>query len=256
MNKFNSFSALHIIIALLCAIIGITFMWFGMSKNISLISNIGSVVLISGIYTIIDNMLLKNSLVDIIIQKVNIKKELDNIGLIQSGSDLKKIQYHEMLTNAKHNIDIIHNYGRTWTNSNYDYVKDAIWNRKCKVRIALLNPESLFVPALEKHYEYEKGELEKNIIKTTERWKKLAIELNQNKQKNTGSVELYYFNGQPTDSLYRIDEKIIIINTKNSKSQTVLLPFSIYEKNNTNGLYDIFLQEIDNIIKDATKVEL
>ena len=52
MKDENKFSFRHIIVALICAIVGIMLMWLGNS----LISNVGSVLLVSGIYTIIDNM--------------------------------------------------------------------------------------------------------------------------------------------------------------------------------------------------------
>lgn len=55
MKEENRFSLRHIVVALICAIVGILCMWRGNP----LISNVGSVLLVSGIYTIIDNMYLK-----------------------------------------------------------------------------------------------------------------------------------------------------------------------------------------------------
>lgn len=65
MRDDNKFSLRHIIVALGCAIIGILCMWLGNQ----LVSNVGSVLLVSGIYTIIDNMYLKKSLIELVIQK-------------------------------------------------------------------------------------------------------------------------------------------------------------------------------------------
>ena len=52
MRDDNKFSLRHIIVALGCAIIGILCMWLGNQ----LVSNVGSVLLVSGIYTIIDKL--------------------------------------------------------------------------------------------------------------------------------------------------------------------------------------------------------
>lgn len=52
MNKNTKFFARNVICALIFAIIGLLFIWKG---NIFL-QNIGTVILVSGIYTIIDNM--------------------------------------------------------------------------------------------------------------------------------------------------------------------------------------------------------
>lgn len=84
MRDDNKFSLRHIIVALGCAIIGILCMWLGNQ----LVSNVGSVLLVSGIYTIIDNMYLKKSLIELVIQKVSLDKEIDDTGLIKIDSVL------------------------------------------------------------------------------------------------------------------------------------------------------------------------
>lgn len=254
----------HLIVALSIAVIGILFMWLGNG----LIENIGSVLLVSGIYTIIDTMYLKQSLVDLVIQKVALDKAIDDAGLIKLDSILTNIKYKEFIENANCNIDIVHNYGRTWTTNNYDFVKECVLNKECKVRVVLLNPESEFVPALEKHYGYTEGSLKKLIIEMTEKWKVLYYEVENKKiacakrknstykNKKCGCLEIYYFNGQPTNSLYRIDNKIVVINSKTSKEKSVYLPYAIYENKGNNNLYQIYLKEIDAIIEEATKLEL
>ena len=91
MKDENKFSFRHIVVALICAIVGIMCMWLGNS----LISNVGSVLLVSGIYTIIDNMYLKKSLIELVIQKVSLDKEIDDTGLIKVDSILTNINYKE-----------------------------------------------------------------------------------------------------------------------------------------------------------------
>ena len=68
-------------------------------------------------------------------------------------------------------------------------------------------------------------------------------------------MELYYFNGQPKNSLYRIDNKMIVVNCKNSKEKSIFLPYTIYQNNGEKGLYNVYLEEIETIIKEAKKVE-
>lgn len=87
----NKFHLRHIIVTLLCAIVGILCIWLGNS----LISNVGSVILVSGIYTTIDNMYLKKSLIELVIQKVRLDKEIDDTGLIKIDSVLTNINYKE-----------------------------------------------------------------------------------------------------------------------------------------------------------------
>ena len=264
MKGDNKFLSRHIIVALGCAIIGILCMWLGNQ----LVSNIGSVLLVSGIYTIIDNMYLKKSLLELVIQKVSLDKEIDDTGLIKIDSVLTDIGYRELFEKAASNIDIIHNYARTWTTNNFDFIRNTVMNKECRLRVVLLNPESPFVPALEKHYGYAEGHLAELINEVTEKWKSLYCDVEEKrkvcsekksstyKNKHYGSVELYYFNGQPTNSLYRIDNRIVVVNAKNSKEKSVFLPYTIFLNNGEKGLYHVYLKEIETIIKEAEKVDL
>ena len=135
MRRENKFSLKHIIVALICAVIGILCMWLGNS----LIANIGSVLLVSGIYTIIDNMYLKESLIELVVEKVSLNKEIDDTGLIKVDSTLTNIQYKKFFESANSNIDIVHNYARTWTANNFDFIRKAVMNKKCSLRVILLN---------------------------------------------------------------------------------------------------------------------
>lgn len=258
----NKFSLVHIIIALACAIFGILCMWLGNS----LISNIGSVLLVSVIYTIIDNMYLKKSLIELVVQKVSLDKEIDDTGLINVDSILTNIKYRELFENANSNIDIIHNYARTWTANNFDFIRNTVMNKECILRVALLNPNSPFVPALEEHYGYAEGHLVELINEVSEQWislyheverkKNACLKKNAYKNKLCGTVKLYFFNGQPTNSIYRIDNKIIVVNSKNSKAKSVYLPYTIFQDNGEKGLFRIYLKEIDTIINEATEVNI
>ena len=54
-----------------------------MRRGNALFSSVGSVSLISGIYTIIDNMYLKKLLIVYVMQKVSLDKKVDETGLIK-----------------------------------------------------------------------------------------------------------------------------------------------------------------------------
>ncbi len=239
-----------------------------MAYGNALFINIGAVVLVSGIYTVVDNMYLKKSLIELVIEKVSLDRDIDGMGLIKIGSTLTEIDYKDLFENAKSNIDIVHNYARTWTANNYDFIKNAVLNKECKLRIALLNPDSPFIPALEKHYEYPEGHLIDLIKEVSDRWEGLAKEIEEKKticeskktsstykNKKYGEIELFYFNGQPTNSFYRIDDKIIVVNSKSSREKSVYLPYAIYKENKEDGLYNVYLNEIEMILKEATRIK-
>lgn len=209
-----------------------------------------------------------------VIEKVKLQKDIEESGLIEVGANLGDIHYQNYFKVATSNIDLLHVYARTWTNTNFDFIKETVLNKKCRLRIVLLNPESPFVPALEKHYGYSGGELKKYIIEVTKQWKLLAEMVEEKRRyfsdrsyRKThrksyettayGRVELYYYNGQPTNSLYRIDDKIVLVCTKTSRDRSIHIPYMIYEKGkNQNNMYDIFSQEMEKTIKEAASVNL
>ena len=261
-KKSFGFFSNSIITALLLVIIG------GASVLTHKFSELGSVILVSGVYTIIDNMFLKQSLVNLVIDKVNLDKDIDDAGLVKLDNDLSSIPYKTYLEDAKKNIDIVHNYGRTWTTNNIDYIKKSVLEGECTARVVLLNPESPFIPALEKHYNYKDGTLVTHIEEVVEIWKELFREVEAKKRgigrkgkstyknKKCGNIELYYFNGQPTNSLYRIDDRVVVVTAKNSKAKSSYLPYAIYQKKPLDGLFNVYVNEIESIIKEATPVEL
>ena len=262
LKKSFSFFSKSIIAALVVLVVGLVLIITQKLKDI------GAVLLVSGVYTIIDNMFLKQSLVDLVVDKVNLDKDIDDAGLLKLDNGVSSIPYKEYLEDAKKCIDIVHNYGRTWTTNNIDYIKKSVLEEECRVRVVLLNPNSPFVPALEKHYSYKEDSLVARIEEVVEIWKSLyeEVELKKNnirkknkssyKNKKCGNVELYYFNGQPTNSLYRIDDRVVVVTAKNSKEKSSYLPYAIYQKKPMDGLFNVYVNEIESIIKEATPVEL
>lgn len=258
--KKSLFKTRYIIVALILAIVGIIFLFFSeylgntLAKN--LISEIGSAILISGILGIIDEYVLKEGLVELILEKMKIKEELNNTGLEEMLSGITEINYKYYFKQANKNIDIIHIYGRTWTNNNIDEITDRILKTNCNVRVILVDPSSKFVPALEEHFNYTSGKLETLIHDVSKVWKSKYEKKQQQKRKSTqGSIKLYYHKGQPTNSMYRIDNRIIVVQTKTTKEKTTKMPAMIFKDTNKEEcFYNIYLKEIEQIVKESTEI--
>lgn len=270
MDKYKIFKQKNLIVGLAITVFGGIFIY----TKVDFLNSIGSILLISGIYTVVESYYLKKSLVDMVIEKVKLDKSIDETGLIEVGANLGNIHYQDYFKEANLNIDILHIYARTWTTNNFDFIKEIVLNKKCELRIVLLNPDSPFVPALENHFGYQAGELRKYITEVTAQWKGLAQLVNEKRKyftdrkfkrshkksygtKEYGSVELFYNNGQPTNCLYRIDDIMIMVNTKTSKDKSIHIPYSIYKNNkSTCSMYNIYLEEINKIIEQAQSVNL
>ncbi|AAK79873.1 membrane protein [Clostridium acetobutylicum EA 2018] len=256
------FKNLHITYGLSLATVGIIlFLLANVIKNSffnGVINNIASAVLISGIFSLIDNYLLKDSLVSLILDKVHIKEQIDETGLESMMPGIADINYKYYIKEAQNNIDIVHIYGRTWTSTNIEEVTDRLLNSDCCVRVVLVHPDSLFVPALEEHFGYEKGELKNLINEVSCSWKKkYNKKLQQGKKATKSTFKLYYHKGQPTNAMYRIDDRIIVVQTKTTKEKTTRMPSMIFKDTGKEKcFYNIYLKEINQLIKEADPIEL
>jgi len=223
----------------------------------NVVSEIGSAILISGILGIIDEYVLKESLVELILNKMNIKDTLNNTGLEELVSGITEINYKYYFKNAKNCIDIVHIYGQTWTNNNIDEITERVVNGNCKVRVILVDPGSEFVPALEKHFEYEDGKLSRLIKEVSKVWKSKHEKKQERRKRVTqGSIQLFYHKGQPTNAMYRIDDRVIVVQTKTTREKTTRMPAMIFKDTNKKEcFYNIYLKEIEQLIKESREVE-
>ncbi|WP_419886230.1 hypothetical protein [Paenibacillus sp. B-A-8] len=221
------------------------------------VENLGTAFFFTGIFGLVQEYILKDKLVDVILSKLNLKKDIDRTGIESIFFGISDIDYGFFLKKAVKNIDIVHVYGRTWTNSNVDEIKDRLIRSNCKIRIVLLDPNSLFIPALAAHYNQAPEELKQSIKYVSNTWKEAYLEKEQVKRRKTqSSIDLYYHTGFPANSLYRIDERLIFVQNKMTKGKSKKLPSFIYSKlDKGDSLYNDNLLEIEALINEAVKVD-
>ena len=229
--------------------------WVNDPTLIIITSNIGLALIVSGTYGAINEVLLKDKLVEIILSKINLKESIDKTGIESVHFGICEIDYRYYFRKAKKNIDIIHIYGRTWTNNNIEELTNKLSSSNCKIRVILLSPNSLFVPALAKYYNITEDELRARIDEVTRLWKE-AFRRGTNKR-NQASLKLYYHDGQPSNSLYRIDERIVFVQSKLTKGKTQQLPSIICtDTDKQQDLYGIYVGEIEALVKESVEVDL
>lgn len=67
---------------------------------------------------------------------------------------------------------------------------------------------------------------------------------------------MYYHKGQPTNSMYRIDDRIIVIQTKTTKEKTTRMPAMIFKNTfKNNCFFNIYVKELNQLIKESKKVD-
>ncbi len=262
--KKNTFKNTFLLTILATIIVGLILFWVTeYIPNIlfkSVVSNVASALFISGVFGAVNEYMLKNSLVDLILDKLKLKEDIDRTGIEEVFFGISDIDYKYYIKRAKKNIDIVHVYGRTWTNTNIDVITETLMNSSCKIRVILVSPESPFVPALSEHYGTDVNpvsvdDLKKTMTDVAGIWKELSNKYNAHRSRRAkGSLKLYYHNGPPTNSIYRIDDRVILVTGKTTKSKSTILPSFICKDTNKNeDLYNIYIDEIENLITESTE---
>lgn len=219
-------------------------------KNI--LNNFASVLVVSGIYNVIYEYVLKRSQLETIISKVNLKNSIDKSGLTDLKMKFNTVDFNKYISEVKHEIDIIHAYGDTWTRNNIGAIKEMCLKKELTIRVFILSPDSSFCTSLATHYKRDPKDMIDNILRAIERWKGLIKSISSTKSK----ITIYTFNGNPVHSLYRFDESLICVSQKITNEFTTYLPTIICKKNEDDefNLYNIYFNEIENLKKSADVV--
>jgi hypothetical protein len=221
-------------------------------------SNIASAIIVAGIFSAVNEKIVKDNLIELILSKIKLKQEIDATGIEEVFTDISDVDYRYYLKGAKKNIDILHVYGRTWTTNNLDDIKDKLLNSNCDIRVILVDPESPFIEGLAKFYGVTSDDLKQKIQEVSAMWKDLHAKKSVRKRKPTqSSIKLYYHKSQPASAVYRIDDRIINVQNKFISGRSKKLTTIVC--NDTSRAYDIynnFLNEIEELVSNSKEISL
>lgn len=226
--------------------------WSGVADDVA------SALFISGLIGILSEYFLKDKLVDLIFSKLKLKEVIDKTGIDEIVYDIGGIDYGYYMKKSISNIDIVHVYARTWTNSYIHEITERLKGSNCEVRVVLLSPDSPLVPGLAKLYNIESEDLRSRILEVTEIWKTANRKKDEGKRKKTQSVlRLFYHEGFPSNSFYRFDNKVILVQTKLTGEKSGKLPSFICNRTGKQeDLYNLYITEIEELINKSTEIDL
>lgn len=219
-----------------------------------IINTVASAVMISGVLGIIDKVFMEQDLINFVCDRVQLKKEIDKLGIINITTDVRHdIDYREYIKEASNHIDIIHVYGYTWTKDNIEYILDNISKKETKVRVLLVDPASDLVNILALQYEKSVEEVRKKISDTFEFWKDKCRERDNN-FKFKGNIEIYYTKGNLNTAFYRMDDFLVAvhINSNHSSKSNVISGIKMKKNNNDFSLYSVYLNEMNELFKESS----
>lgn len=208
-------------------------------------NSVGAVLIVSGVYNVIYEYILKSKLINLIVEKVRLKNSIDEVGIDEIMLRSDNVPYRELIEETTSTMTIVHAYGATWTRNYIEIIKQQCLQRKLDITVVLLSTSSKFCDSIEAHYGKEKGSMVGSIGRVTEYWKNLGKEVNEK-----SVVKVYYFDGNPVHSLYKFDNKIVVVSNKISNRLSLNLPCIIcnQKKDVKEGLYYIYEEEIKELI--------
>ncbi|MFT4407921.1 hypothetical protein [Bacillus cereus] len=224
----------------------------------AILSNIGAALLISGVFTGFNEYFMKDKLVEMIFAKLKLKEDIQKTGIDETILDWAKVDYGYYIKNAKNTIDVFQTYGETWTKMNQDHFVSSLLNSDCKIRVFLMSPDSKFLPALADQYGKTPEELKATIERVKKLWEDIYERKSEQRERATQSeLHLYFHDLLPSRSIYRMDDKVIVVDTTMMKGRSSKLPVLICSNTKkTNDFYDYYVNELDQLVLNAKEQSL
>lgn len=240
----SSFITIVIII-----LVGILFFYFSELANQTfwkaILSNIGAALLISGIFTVVNDFFMKDKLVEMIFKKLKLKEDIQRTGIDETILDITTVDYGYYIKKAEENIDVFHTYGESWTKTNHDHFVNKLQNSNCKIRVFLVSPDSKFLPALADQYNTTEEELKATIERVKILWESIYQKKKENKKSD---LKLYFYDLFPSRTIYRFDDQIIVVDTRITRGRSSKLPVLICtDTKKTNDFFDYYTDELNEV---------
>ncbi|PGV57506.1 hypothetical protein COD94_25905 [Bacillus cereus] len=259
----KSYSLKNIIVILI--IIVASFCLFWLSEFITgptiwkaILSNIGAALLISGVVTAFSEYYTKDNLVEMIFKKLKLKEDIQKTGIDETLLNTSEIDYGYYIKKSKNKIDVFHAYGGTWTKNNHDHFVNRLLNSNCKIRVFLMSPNSKFLPALAHQYGITSDELETKIEEAKRLWEDIYEKKKpKRKRANQSDLKLYFHESFPSRSIYRMDDQVIVVDTRIMKGRSNKLPILICsDTKKKDDFYDYYVGELDQLAQEAEEQSL
>ena len=173
----------------------------------ALARQLGSVLLVSAVITLIWKLFVTRVFLDEILLKAKISRDIEFSGIQQiTDSFHTDINWAEYIRNAN-KIDIFFAYAQTWRNAHLLDLQAVAQNKNVRLRIVLPDPEDEpTISELCRRFAYTSDRLKTLIKEAAEYFKKLRP---ADKTEGT-EVEVWFLPAPPTFTFYRFDNTTVL----------------------------------------------
>ena len=178
---------------------------------------------------------------------------ITRLGIKNAYEDISDIQYHVMIKNTRSCIDIVHIHGSTWTNKVRVYLREKMKDPNMTIRILLLDPRSVFFEPVARFIGQDAAALRRRLEDVMNTWERTYSEATLHRTRKGAKVLLYLTQSFPTQSVYRIDDMIIVNPSCMTKDKTPLLPTLCCENvKNGDGFFNNYVAQIELMIAESS----
>ncbi len=207
---------------------------------------IGGLFLVSSSVAIVWDLFAKRKLLDEIIAKTNLNRDIINTGVSKITDSFLKISNDEWKSFFKsaREIDFFFCYARSWRRNRRDDFNEMKKKDNIQIRVILPDPShSDTINELARRFNYSSQDLKNMIEEAINDFKGL-------KENSNIKLELRLLKEAPLYSIYRFDDIIIFATFTHRGNASV--PTFICEKDGT--LYDYFSNEFEQILNKSIEI--
>lgn len=168
----------------------------------------------------------------------------DKIEMVNIGVEPKFTQvfWDDLIENSTRGIDVFFVYSSTWLNDHISSIRKFLSKSGAEVNFFLLDPESMATQALQEKFNFS-GEppasLKDKINSSISKIQAIGGNLN-------GKIRIYLQSFPPAYAAYRFDDRIVIVNYKQTPGRTNEIPAFIYSCKDNKGLFEYHINDIES----------
>ncbi|HYM61386.1 MAG TPA: hypothetical protein VEZ11_10890 [Thermoanaerobaculia bacterium] len=218
------------------------FWWKPHTEIQAVLCEIGRLIFVTSLLSIVWELIAKRALVDEILARVRTAQEIASAGLVDIAAS-----FHDGIDWSHHfsavkEIDIFFAYGRTWLGTHLEQLRSAI-GAGASIRVVLPDPEDRELTAeLARRFGYARDDLVSLIRQSDESFKSLAKDAG-----TSGRVQIWHLTRTPVFSYYRFDRTAIFAIYHHRSERSTAPAFTFEEP---GSLFSFFKREFELMISD------
>ena len=197
----------------------------------------GALLLVSGVITLLWDLLGKRALLDEVLAKAQLSRDIDEAGVsrITDSFQSEKLDWASYFR-AGNNLDLFVSYARSWRNTHLEELRRLARKKNARIRVVLPDPEDeQTVLELSRRYDYAPDRLVSLI-------EEAKVEFDRLRSPSGASVEVWFLPVAQTFSFYIFDQ-IAIIALYTHRRERLPVPTLVCDKG--GWLHEYLRKEFD-----------